>query len=118
MPLNPMVTPLIVRCPYNNEATVFDHKHIDTVGTLSMLPKEKGGVVDNELKVPVSRHCLLSCNLIDLQVYGTSNIRVADLSIVPLHIAAHTMSVYCASALKARLLTKIPSRCICHRNAR
>ena len=38
-----------------------------------MLPKEKGGVVDPELRV-----------------YGTKNIRVADLSIVPLHVAAHT----------------------------
>ena len=25
-----------------------------------------------------------------LQVYGTKNIRVVDLSIVPLHVAAHT----------------------------
>ena len=38
-----------------------------------MLPREKNGVVDANLKV-----------------YGTKNLRVADLSIVPLHIAAHT----------------------------
>ena len=37
-----------------------------------MLPKEDGGVVDPNLKV-----------------YGTKNLRVVDLSIVPLHIAAH-----------------------------
>jgi len=38
-----------------------------------MLPRDKPGVVDPKLKV-----------------YGTKNVRVADLSIVPLHIAAHT----------------------------
>ncbi|EIW80025.1 alcohol oxidase [Coniophora puteana RWD-64-598 SS2] len=47
-----------------------------TAGTLTMVPKERGGVVDS-----------------NLMVYGTTNIRVADLSIVPLHIAAHTLSV-------------------------
>lgn len=45
----------------------------DTAGTASMLPQEYNGVVDPELRV-----------------YGTRNVRVADLSIVPLHIAAHT----------------------------
>lgn len=45
----------------------------DTLGTLSMLPREKNGVVDPSLLV-----------------YGTKNIRVADLSIVPLQLAAHT----------------------------
>ncbi len=40
-----------------------------------MLPKERGGVVDSNLRV-----------------YGMKNIRVADLSIIPLHIAAHTQS--------------------------
>jgi len=43
-----------------------------TVGSCSMLPREDGGVVDNKLKV-----------------YGTTNIRVMDISIIPLHIAAH-----------------------------
>ena len=38
-----------------------------------MLPQDKGGVVDPTLKV-----------------YGTTNIRVVDLSIIPVHIAAHT----------------------------
>ncbi|KAL0952842.1 hypothetical protein HGRIS_007067 [Hohenbuehelia grisea] len=46
-----------------------------TVGSCSMLPRDKQGVVDPSLKV-----------------YGTSNVRVADLSIVPLHIAAHTQA--------------------------
>ncbi|KAJ4483816.1 hypothetical protein J3R30DRAFT_3837937 [Lentinula aciculospora] len=46
-----------------------------TVGTLSMLPKDQNGVVDPSLKV-----------------YGTKNIRVVDLSVVPLQIAAHTQA--------------------------
>ncbi|TFK47587.1 alcohol oxidase [Heliocybe sulcata] len=46
-----------------------------TIGSCSMLPKDKGGVVDPKLKV-----------------YGTSNIRVADLSVLPLHFASHTQS--------------------------
>lgn len=41
-----------------------------------MLPRDKRGVVDAQLKV-----------------YGTENIRVADLSIVPLHFAAHPVGV-------------------------
>ena len=42
-----------------------------------MLPQEKGGVVDPTLKV-----------------YGTNNIRVADLSVVPLHIGSHPQCEY------------------------
>lgn len=38
-----------------------------------MLPRDKNGVVDASLRV-----------------YGTRNIRVVDLSIAPLHVAAHT----------------------------
>jgi len=49
-----------------------------TAGACSMLPREKGGVVDPTLKV-----------------YGTANVRVVDLSIVPLHFASHPQaSVY------------------------
>jgi choline dehydrogenase-like flavoprotein len=40
--------------------------------TASLLPRKDGGVVDPKLKV-----------------YGTSNLRVADASIMPLHISAH-----------------------------
>ncbi|OSX61403.1 hypothetical protein POSPLADRAFT_1094491, partial [Postia placenta MAD-698-R-SB12] len=43
-----------------------------TVGSCSMLPLEDGGVVDSRLKV-----------------YHTTNVRVVDLSIVPLHIGSH-----------------------------
>ena len=43
-----------------------------TAATCSMLPREKNGVVDP-----------------NLVVYGTANIRVCDLSILPLHFAAH-----------------------------
>lgn len=46
------------------------------LGTCAMLPKEMGGVVDNEFRV-----------------YGTDNIRVVDLSVVPLQVAGHSMSL-------------------------
>ncbi|CDO71815.1 GMC oxidoreductase [Trametes cinnabarina] len=45
-------------------------------GTCSMMPREKGGVVDPHLKV-----------------YGTKNIRVADLSTWPLLSAVHTQAL-------------------------
>ncbi|KAI0287233.1 GMC oxidoreductase [Russula brevipes] len=48
-----------------------------TTGTCSMLPRDKGGVVDPRLKV-----------------YGTHNLRVVDLSIVPLQISAPTQSTF------------------------
>ncbi|TDL21863.1 GMC oxidoreductase [Rickenella mellea] len=46
-----------------------------TSSSASMLPRDKNGVVDAQLRV-----------------YGTKNVRIADLSIVPLHISAHTQS--------------------------
>ncbi|KIJ61494.1 GMC oxidoreductase [Hydnomerulius pinastri MD-312] len=64
-----------------------------TIGTLSMLPQDKGGVVDKDLKV-----------------YGTANIRVVDLSIAPLHIAAHTMATAYAIAEQAADIIKGKSK--------
>ncbi|TDL20220.1 alcohol oxidase [Rickenella mellea] len=55
-----------------------------TVGSAAMLPRSKGGVVSPELKV-----------------YGTSNIRVVDMSILPLQISAHPMSTLYGFAEKA-----------------
>lgn len=43
------------------------------LGTCAMLPRDMGGVVDNDFKV-----------------YGTENVRVVDLSVVPLQIAGHS----------------------------
>ncbi|KAF8804980.1 FAD-linked reductase [Phlegmacium glaucopus] len=47
-----------------------------TIGTLSMLPCSKNSVVDPGLKV-----------------YGATNVRVVDLSIVPIHFAARSQSL-------------------------
>ncbi|TCD68660.1 hypothetical protein EIP91_010181 [Steccherinum ochraceum] len=64
-----------------NEKDIRDwvEKYFNTVwhtcGSCSMMPREKGGVVDTKLKV-----------------YGTNNIRVVDLSILPIHIAAHPLA--------------------------
>jgi len=41
-----------------------------------MLPRTMGGVVDNDFKV-----------------YGTENVRVVDLSVVPLQVAGHSTSL-------------------------
>ncbi|KDQ55045.1 GMC oxidoreductase [Jaapia argillacea MUCL 33604] len=60
-----------------------------TAGSCSMLPRDKGGVVDPQLKV-----------------YGTSNIRVVDLSVVPLHIATHTQSTVYGIAEQAADIIK------------
>ncbi|KAF7371074.1 Alcohol oxidase [Mycena sanguinolenta] len=46
-----------------------------TVGSCSMLPLADGGVVDRTLKV-----------------YNTTNIRIVDISVIPLHIGAHTQA--------------------------
>ncbi|KAJ3556844.1 hypothetical protein NM688_g1797 [Phlebia brevispora] len=52
-----------------------------TAGPCSMLPRDKGGVVDHNLKV-----------------YGTSNLRIVDLSVIPLHFAAHSQATVYAVA--------------------
>ena len=46
------------------------------LGTCAMLPRAMGGVVDNNFKV-----------------YGTENVRVVDLSIVPLQVAGHSTAL-------------------------
>ncbi|KAI0316393.1 GMC oxidoreductase [Amylostereum chailletii] len=60
-----------------------------TAGSCSMLPKDKGGVVDAQLKV-----------------YGTRNVRVVDLGIVPLLLASHAQTVAYAIAEQAADIVK------------
>ncbi|KUL86374.1 hypothetical protein ZTR_08632 [Talaromyces verruculosus] len=59
------------------------------VGTASMLPREKGGVVSPKLKV-----------------YGTKNVRVVDASILPFQLCGHLTSTLYAVAEKASDLIK------------
>ncbi|EIM21609.1 alcohol oxidase [Wallemia mellicola CBS 633.66] len=54
------------------------------IGTASMMPKELNGVVDDELRV-----------------YGLSNLRIADASIIPLHVSAHIQATLYGIAEKA-----------------
>ncbi|ORY73613.1 GMC oxidoreductase-domain-containing protein [Leucosporidium creatinivorum] len=54
------------------------------IGTASMMPRAEKGVVDPRLTV-----------------YGTSNVRVADLSILPLHVSTHPQSLAYAIGEKA-----------------
>ena len=63
-----------------------------------MLPKEDGGVVDPNLKV-----------------YGTKNLRIVDLSIVPLHIAAHMQGMLFLDASGLSSLTSTCSHRVCYR---
>ncbi|KAF9461114.1 alcohol oxidase [Collybia nuda] len=59
------------------------------VGTASMLPREQGGVVDSKLKV-----------------YGTTNLRVVDLSILPLELSTHLQTTAYAVGEKAAEIFK------------
>jgi choline dehydrogenase-like flavoprotein len=59
------------------------------IGTASMLPLGDGGVVDPTLKV-----------------YGTTNLRVADASIMPLHISAHIQATTYAIGERAAQIIK------------
>ncbi|KAH8096772.1 GMC oxidoreductase [Cristinia sonorae] len=59
------------------------------VGTCAMLPKELGGVVDNRLKV-----------------YGTSNLRVIDTSVIPLQISSNIQTLAYAVAEKGADIIK------------
>ncbi|OSD00955.1 GMC oxidoreductase [Trametes coccinea BRFM310] len=59
------------------------------VGTAAMMPREDGGVVDPTLKV-----------------YGTSNLRVVDCSIIPLELSCHTQSIAYAIGEKAADILK------------
>ncbi|KAL7282581.1 hypothetical protein ACG7TL_004052 [Trametes sanguinea] len=60
-----------------------------TTGSCSMLPRERGGVVDPQLKV-----------------YGTQNLRVVDLSVIPLIFAAHPQAVVYGIAEQAADIIK------------
>lgn len=59
------------------------------IGTCSMLPQQEGGVVDPSLKV-----------------YGTTNLRVVDASIIPLHVCGNITSLVYAIAEKAADIIK------------
>ncbi|EKM52284.1 uncharacterized protein PHACADRAFT_260581 [Phanerochaete carnosa HHB-10118-sp] len=59
------------------------------VGTAAMMPRADGGVVDPALKV-----------------YGTSNLRVVDCSIVPIELSCHTQSIAYAIGEKAADILK------------
>ncbi|KAG1883586.1 alcohol oxidase [Suillus subluteus] len=73
------------------------------IGTASMLPRSANGVVDNELKVKfnLEYNCLRDKLMDFLQVYGTTNLRVADASIFPIHLGTHPQATLYGLAHKA-----------------
>ena len=72
------------KCAAQNTVTEYH-----PVGSCAMLPREKGGAVDSKLKV-----------------YGTSNVRVADASIFPLHVQGNIVSLVYAVGEKAADIIK------------
>ncbi|EJD53637.1 alcohol oxidase [Auricularia subglabra TFB-10046 SS5] len=69
--------------PEDLEALVTDVITGHAIGTCSMLPRDKGGVVDDQLKV-----------------WGTTNLRVVDASVFPLHTSNHPQATIYAAAHK------------------
>ena len=61
------------------------------LGTCAMLPRKMGGVVDNAFRV-----------------YGTRNVRVVDLSIVPLQVAGHSTALLYGIAEWASMKMRTP----------
>lgn len=59
------------------------------VATAAMMPKEKGGVVDPELRV-----------------YGTANVRVVDASVLPFQVCGHLVSTLYAISERAADIIK------------
>jgi choline dehydrogenase-like flavoprotein len=79
------------------EITDYVNKAIGTsshpIGTASLFPRSDGGVVDPNLKV-----------------YGTTNVRVVDASVIPQQICAHSQAtVYGVAELGASLIKKAHS---------
>ncbi|KAI5890369.1 alcohol oxidase [Schizophyllum commune H4-8] len=59
------------------------------IGTASMLPHGRGGVVDPQLRI-----------------YGTTNLRIVDASVIPLHVSAHLQATVTGIAERAVDLIK------------
>jgi choline dehydrogenase-like flavoprotein len=69
--------------------TSLDRSNYHPVATAAMMPQDIGGVVSDELIV-----------------YGTSNVRVVDASVLPYQVCGHLVSTLYAVAEKAADLIK------------
>lgn len=65
-------------------ANLTDRSNFHPVGTAAMMPRSMGGVVSNRL-----------------MVYGTSNVRVVDASVLPYQMCGHLTSTLYAVAERA-----------------
>lgn len=86
---NCMFNPVISVTCKNIADFLLDRSNFHPISTAAMMPKEVGGVVDTSLKV-----------------YGTSNIRVVDASIVPFQVCGHLQSTIYAVAERAADIIK------------
>jgi len=68
---------------------IIDRSNFHPISTAAMMPKEIGGVVDTSLKV-----------------YGTSNVRVVDASVLPFQVCGHLQSTIYAVAERAADIIK------------
>jgi choline dehydrogenase len=73
------------------ESTISPNHH--PIGSASMMSRELGGVVDENLKV-----------------YGTKNVRVVDASVLPFQVSGHlTSTIYAVAERAADLIYRYPS---------
>jgi choline dehydrogenase-like flavoprotein len=68
---------------------LIDRSNFHYIATAAMMPRELGGVVDS-----------------NLTVYGTSNVRIVDASVVPFQVCGHLTSTLYAIAEKAADMIK------------
>lgn len=70
-----------------------DRSNFHPVGTAAMMPRQIGGVVNSRLAV-----------------YGTTNVRVVDASVLPFQLSGHLSSTLYAVAERAADLIKEDAR--------
>lgn len=76
----------------NDKLDILVASNSHPVGTLAMMPKELGGVVDDKL-----------------MVYGTKNVRVVDASVFPFQVSGHlTSTLYALSERAADIIKGLP----------
>ena len=77
------------------------------MGTAAMVPRDMGGELFSPARHFLSTMSNLAIGVVDpttMKVYGTSNLRVVDASVIPQLIATHPQSTVYAIAEKVSIL--------------